>query len=129
MKIETVVYGEPASKKNSQQIAYNPKTKRPFIMQNARYKQYERNTVHQLKKLGIKDPIAEPVNVKCIFYRQTHRRIDLSNLISAISDVLVVAGVLEDDNSTVIVGYDGSRVRYDKDNPRTEIVIETLEEE
>jgi hypothetical protein len=36
---------------------------------------------------------------------------------------LVKGRVLEDDNSQVVYGHDGSRVRSDRDNPRVEIEI------
>lgn len=42
-------------------------------------------------------------------------------------DALVAAGVLADDNSQIIVSHDGSRVLYDKDNPRTEVTISPYE--
>ena len=58
----------------------------------------------------------------------TRRRVDLVNLLEATDDVLVHYGVLEDDNSNIIVSHDGSRVFYDKENPRTEIYIETIKE-
>ena len=57
----------------------------------------------------------------------TRRRVDLTNLMEAAHDVLVAAGILADDNNTIIVSVDGSRVLYDKANPRTEIFIEELE--
>lgn len=56
----------------------------------------------------------------------TKRRVDLTNLLEAIDDVLVKYGVLKDDNSEIITSHDGSRVLYDKDNPRTEVVIKFL---
>lgn len=55
----------------------------------------------------------------------TKRRVDLSNLIEAVDDILVKAGVLEDDNYKIVQSHDGSRVLHDKENPRTEITIET----
>lgn len=58
----------------------------------------------------------------------TRRRVDLTNLMEAAHDVLVAAGILADDNNTVIVSVDGYRVLYDKENPRTEIMIQELEE-
>ena len=64
-----------------------------------------------------------PVNVKAIYYMPTRRVVDITNLHSALHDVLVKAGVLQDDNSRIVVSTDGSRVRYDKDNPRTEVEI------
>ena len=62
-----------------------------------------------------------------MFYMPTKRRVDLTNLLEAIDDVLGKYGVLKDDNSEIITSHDGSRVLYDKDNPRTEVVIKFLE--
>jgi Holliday junction resolvase RusA-like endonuclease len=73
-----------------------------------------------------KTPIDFPVNVKCLFYMPTRRRCDLTNLLEAIDDVMVAAEVVVDDNSTIIAGHDGSRVLYDKENPRTEVVITAI---
>lgn len=111
----------PKTKKNSQQILYNTKTKKPFIQQSSVYKRYERDAGWFVK--WHKPPINEPVNVKCIFYRDSERRCDLTNLLEAIDDILVKYKVLADDNFNVIVSHDGSRVKVDKKKPRTEIVI------
>lgn len=53
----------------------------------------------------------------------TKRRVDLTNLLSATDDALQTANVIVDDCSTIVVSHDGSRVLYDKNNPRTEIYI------
>ena len=42
---------------------------------------------------------------------------------AALDDILVQAGVLADDNRDIVVGHDGSRVFWDKENPRVEITI------
>lgn len=97
-----------------------------MIMQNEAYKQYEREAGWFLKKTD--KPINVPVQVKCLFYRDSARRVDLVNLLECICDVLVKYGILEDDNCKIIVGHDGSRVYVDRENPRTEIYIETMEE-
>lgn len=114
----------PVSKKNSQQILINKATGRPFIMPSKRYKEYENDAMHFMPK-GI-ETIAEPVNVKCMFYMPTKRKVDLTNLLEAIDDILVKAGVLEDDHSGIVVSHDGSRVLYDKERPRTEVEIESI---
>ena len=67
--------------------------------------------------------IDRPVNVRCLFYMKTRRKVDLTNLLEAADDVLVKYHVLADDNSQIVMGHDGSRVYYDKDNPRIEIDI------
>lgn len=112
----------PISKKNSQQILNNKKTGRPFIMPSAKYRQYERDAAVFLTPRPPR-PIDCPVNVRCLFYMPTRRRVDKSNLEEAAHDVLVSSGILADDNRDVIATTDGSMVLYDKDNPRTEITI------
>lgn len=122
---QAVIPLNPKTKKNSQRIVINRKTNRPMVMQNEAYKEYEKSCGWFLKKLP--QPIDKPVNVKCIFYRKNAIRCDQSNLIAAIDDILVKYGILADDNFKVIASHDGSRVYIDKNNPRTEITIETVE--
>lgn len=112
----------PVSKKNNQQITINKATGRPFIMPSKKYKEYEKNALWFIPRK--QKPIDEPVNVKCLFYMPTHRRCDLTNMLEAIDDVMVVGGLLADDNYKIIESHDGSRVLYDKENPRTEVYIE-----
>ena len=52
---------------------------------------------------------------------------DLVNLEEALCDLLVAYGVIEDDNCRIVASMDGSRVSYDKDNPRTEVEITKIE--
>ena len=53
----------------------------------------------------------------------------VTNLHEALHDMLVHCGVLADDNCTIIVSTDGSRVMYDKNKPRTEVEITELEDQ
>lgn len=112
----------PVSKKNNQQIAINKATGRPFVVPSKKYKEYEKNALWFIPRK--QKPIDEPVNVKCLFYMPTHRRCDLTNMLEAIDDVMVAGGLLADDNYKIIESHDGSRVLYDKENPRTEVYIE-----
>ena len=121
-EIKYIVKLPPVSKKNSQQILTNRKTGRPFIMPSSKYRQYEREAAWFLKPRPPR-PIECEVSVKCLFYMPTMRRIDLNNLLEAATDLLVSAGVLKDDHYGIVVSHDGSRVLYDKENPRTEITI------
>lgn len=115
----------PITKKNHQQIAINRKTGKPFITQSKAYLAYEKAAIYFLHPKP-KSPIEAAVEVKCLFYMPTRRKVDLTNLLEASDDVLVKGGVLADDDYKVIVSHDGSRVLYDKDNPRTEIWITDL---
>lgn len=116
----------PKTKKNNQEILYKyAGGKRiPFISQSKTYKQYEKDAGWFLTKPTT--PIDYPVNIKCIFYRQTFVRCDLTNLLEAIDDILVKYGVIADDNFNIIAAHDGSRVYVDKEKPRTEIYITKL---
>ncbi len=112
----------PITKKNSQRIIKNRATGKPLIIQSETYKQYEKDCGVFLGNW--KDPINYPINLKCLFYRKDRRGVDLSNCLEAIQDVLVKYGVIKDDKHNIVVSVDGSRVLYDRENPRTEIYIE-----
>ena len=117
----------PITKKNSQRIVFNKRLNRPMVLPSEQYKKYEKACEELIGVWEI--PIEGPVNVKCVYYMPTRRRVDLTNLMEATHDILVNCGVLADDNSKVIVSVDGSRVDYDKENPRTEIEITEVENE
>lgn len=139
---EAIIPLNPKTKKNNLDIKFKATGKNgffkkttygfkyvgiPFISQNERYKEYEQQAGWLLKKLP--EPISQPVNVKCIFYRNSERRCDLTNLLEAIDDILVHWNILVDDNFKVIVSHDGSRVFVDRQNPRTEITIEEIRQD
>ena len=111
----------PVTKKNSSNIFINKNTGKRFITPSDRYKQYEKDFILLCPNLPIID---FAINLKALYYMPTKRKVDLINLHSALHDSLVAANVLLDDNSQIVVSTDGSRVLYDKNNPRTEIIIE-----
>ena len=125
--IEITVPLAPITKKNSMRIMHSSKTGKPFIMPSQQSMDYEAEALWHCKRVGVWRPIEEPVEVKCLFYMPTRRKVDLTNLLESIDDVLVRAGVLKDDHSGIIVSHDGSRVLYDKDNPRTVLFIREME--
>jgi Holliday junction resolvase RusA-like endonuclease len=127
--MKLTIYGNPVTKKNSQRILYKFTKfgrKTPFIAPSKAYVDYETDCLRQIKRPH--SPISARVNVRCVYYMKTARRVDLANLIEATTDILVKARVLEDDNSKIVAAHDGSRVDYDKQNPRVEIWIEEMEE-
>lgn len=89
------------------------------------FMQYQEKCLWQIKRPY--NPITARVNVRCVYYMATRRKVDLANLIEATCDILVKAKVLADDNSQIVAAHDGSRVDYDKKNPRAEIWIEEME--
>lgn len=113
----------PVTKKNSQRIL-KTRDGRSFIAPSAKYKDYEKQAGRYLPKL--ESPLSDPVEVKAVFYMATRRKVDLTNLLEALDDILVKYGVLEDDNYTILASHDKSRVYHDKENPRTEVTITKL---
>ena len=108
----------PVTKKNHQQIV---KVKgRYIVIPSKQYNKYEKTT----KKFIPDAEISERINVKALYYMPTKRRVDLTNLNEALHDCMVKHKCIQDDNSNIIFGTDGSRVLYDKDFPRTEVYIE-----
>lgn len=122
--MKLVLYGRPITKKNSSRIIRAGKY--PKLIPSKQYVQYEKDCLRQITgkyKLGLNNKY----NLKCIYYMPTKHKVDLCNLLAATCDILVAANVIEDDNSRIIVGHDGSRVRLDRDNPRVEIEIREVE--
>ena len=114
----------PITKKNHQRILRHGSV--PFIAPSKEYIQYEETAGWYVPREHMNDG---PYNVKAEFYMPTRRRCDLVNLLEALDDVLVKAGFLEDDDFHHIGGHDGSRVLYDKQNPRTVVTVTTMDVE
>ena len=115
----------PVTKKNHQRIIRLGN--RPALAQSKQYQDYEKTAAFYVPKVAKR--ISDPVEVIATFYMKTRRRVDLTNLLEALDDVLVCAKLLEDDNCLIIVSHDGSRVAYDKDHPRTEVLIRSYKGE
>ena len=125
--MKLVLYGNPATKKNSMQIFKNHKTGQRYLSQSDRYKVYAEDCGRQITG-KYKKAIDYPINLKCVYYRKTKHCVDLTNLLAATCDILTDYGVIADDNYKIVVSHDGSRVDFDKSNPRVEIEIERVEE-
>ena len=115
----------PTTKKNSPRIVYAGKY--PKLLPSKQYMQHRSECIAQLRPeqcIGLDTP----VNLKALYYMPSRRRVDLVNLLEATCDILVDGGVLRDDNCKIVAGHDGSRVLYDKENPRVEITITPIQE-
>lgn len=126
---------DPRTKKNHMQIAGSgprcPTCKRflkQFVKQGRAYDEYASAAAWYCKPRP-PIPIDEPVTVTYRFYMRTRRVVDQTGLIQAMDDILVANKILKDDNSRIVKSHDGTRVLYDKENPRTEIVITPYREE
>ncbi len=132
-EIKYIIKGDPRTKKNHQMIAgagrkcpVCGKHEKQWIRQGKAHDNFAEAAGWYLRPVPPR-PIACPVNVKCVFFMQTKRKVDKANLEAAIHDLLVDAGILADDNRDIIAATDGSRVYYDKANPRVEITITKLD--
>ena len=74
-------------------------------------------------------PYDETVHIIYRIYTKTQRVVDDLNLYENLDDILVKEKILKDDNRKIIRSRDGSRVLYDKENPRAEIYILSYREE
>lgn len=122
MEYTVTIKLNPVTKKNHSQIIMTGS--KPRLIPSKQYNQYLKDCGYFIKRLS--EPLKYQVNVKALYYMETRRRTDLINLHAALHDILVHYGILLDDNSGIIVSTDGSRVLYDKNNPRTEIYIEKV---
>lgn len=128
MDIKFTILGDPRTKKNSMQIVKCGS--RHSLVQSAKYKAYERDFIRQALSLGVYGKcLSMPLEITCRYYRETKRRVDLTNLLACTDDCLVKAKIIEDDNYKIVVSHDGSRVYFDKENPRVEIEIKEIESE
>lgn len=124
--MKLTLYGDPRTKKNSARIL-RARSGAPFVAPSKAFEDYQTACLWQIRAPPA--PLSARVNVRCIYYMKTARRVDLANLIEATTDILVKARVLEDDNSKIVAAHDGSRVELDRKNPRVEIEIEEMETE
>jgi len=125
------IYGDCASKKNSKRIIYNRSTGKPMIISSKKYDKWEKDAIKQMENDKVpKLKLGEKMNAKIIIFRKNRLggSGDLNNFLQGPLDLLVKAGVLKDDNRNIIYSTDGSRMFYDKDNPRVEIEL-TLSDE
>lgn len=94
--MQKVIWGNTPSKKNSKIMVCRGKF--PILLPSSRYTEWHKDALLQLT--GMK-PIASKQLV-LTFYAGDNRKFDLSNKCESIMDLLVDAGLIEDDNYSVI---------------------------
>lgn len=126
---------DPRTKKNHMTIAGTGpkcpkcgKRKRQFVRQGAAHSKYAFESAQYLNPRP-KAPIDGQVHIIYRLYMQTRRKVDDLNLFASLDDILVHEKILKDDCIKYIRCRDGSRVLYDKENPRAEIYIYQYREE
>lgn len=120
---------DPRTKKNHQTIAGKGprcpvcgKRERQYIRQGRTNTEYAARAAQYLHPRPVA-PFDRKIHIVYRLYMQTRRRVDDLNLYGALDDILVTEGIIKDDSISYIRNRDGSRVDYDKENPRAEIYI------
>lgn len=72
-----------------------------MLIPSKQYREFEKECLLLIPSKYRKN-IDCPVNIKAIFYRDSKRKVDLTNLLEALDDMLVKANVIADDNRDVI---------------------------
>jgi Holliday junction resolvase RusA-like endonuclease len=123
--MKLILPGRPYTKKNSQRILKNHRTGRPFIAQSEQYEQYEEQCLWYLNGKG--EAYQQGIHLICRYWMpDLSSWPDLVGLIQATQDILQKDGIIKNDRQ--VCNLDGSRiVGVDKQNPRTEIIIEEME--
>lgn len=97
-----------------------------YFLLNTAKKNYKQTVLPQLKQL----PQFKKVKLTYVFYPNSRRRYDISNVCSIVdkffSDALVESGHLDDDNYNYLSDVHYQFGSIDKDNPRVDILIEDL---
>ena len=114
----------PRTKKNSSRIV--KMGSRLALLPSKQYKEFEEECIYKLDNRLKQLCIDEPINIRAVFYMPTKRKVDITNLLSALDDMLVKAGVIKDDNRNIVASHDGSLVLSDKERPRIVIAIKPL---
>ena len=113
------ILGEVISKKNSQRIVRFGG--HSSIRPSKAYDKYQKSAVEQLQ--GLEWQGEYPVKMTMYLYRQSLRRFDYDNMLNAVQDCLVKAGVIDDDTmnhlTPVVLGWE-------KDDMRPRVEIELL---
>lgn len=126
---------DPRTKKNHMTIAGSGprcpkcgKRQKQYVRQGSAHSKYAFAAAQYLNPRP-REPISEQVHIVYHLYMQTKRRVDDLNLYASLDDILVHENILQDDCIKYIRNRDGSRVLYDKENPRAEIYIYRYTEE
>ena len=129
MTIAFTIPVAPRTKKNHGNIV-TLKTGRTMLLPSKQYKEFEKQVVDFVSsEFGNIEPISNPINLCCHFYKDKDYKADLMGYMQAIQDALIKAGFLLDDNHKIVQTTDGSEIFLDRNNPRVEVTVTFKEEQ
>ena len=131
MQINIVFGGRIPSKKDGQMIRTNKRTGKSFVAPSKKHDAWKKaELLHLLavkqtiKTAGVVLPLVAGniYKTNITVYFPDRRKADIINKVETIQDILVDAGIIEDDNRFVL-DYLVLKGGYDKENPRVEVQI------
>lgn len=121
--IKLTILGQTPSKKNAKQIVRV--RGRLALISSKRHAEWHKDATKQLEAFILKEHtklLTQKCEINYMFYCKDLRRRDVSNMLESINDLLVDAGIIEDDDwKHVRIG--GADADLDRENPRAEITI------
>ena len=118
-----VLGGRIPSKKNSKQIIR--RGNRSMLVSSRAHSIWHTDSMWQLKEQRTR-PMEGKIGIEMMFYFPDKRRADLTNKAESIMDLLVDAGIIEDDNANVcpevLLRFGG----VDRERPRVEVSLVAL---
>ena len=117
--IHFTIHAKPRTKKTSQRILRFGRFNK--IVPSKAYCAFEKAVVPPLRRWWApREPIASLVSLSAAIYIDADRAADVHAFYQGLADILVLAGVLADDNRRIIRDWDGSRVYVDRERPRVD---------
>ena len=120
-EINIVVKGRIPSKKNGKIMIC--RGTRPILISSAEFQAWNTEQLWLLKRLGALQ-LKEVASIDVTFYAPDKRKADLTNKVEGLMDLLVDAGILEDDNWFVVPNLLLHFKGVDTQSPRAEIIIQ-----
>lgn len=115
-----ILKGRIPSKKNSKQIVC--RGTRPMVLPSSAYKSWQEEKMWELK-IQDNSKVENISKIEITFYAPDKRKADKTNKAESVMDLLVDAGIIEDDNWFVfpelVLKFGG----IDRESPRAEVVI------
>lgn len=120
--ISITLKGDIPSKKNSKRMIC--RGARPLILPSKAYEDWHEEQLWALKPYG-RLMLTKVKLLSVVFYPSTARKADSGNKYQSVTDLLVDAGIIEDDNWFVLKEERQRFGRVDRKNPRAEVIIVT----
>jgi len=122
MKI--TIQGDTPSKKNSRIVLC--RGGKPVNIPGKNYRNWHEDALWQVKEQNIAICSYKEVKAEIKIFPKTKRKADLTNKAESIMDLLVDAGILEDDNWYIVKEVRIIFGGVDKDNPRAECELKEV---